>query len=277
MTLSNFLVKPKWLNDHLGDDDLVIVDCQWDMNAYVRAHIPGALMRPGHPNVKSEKDGKPSKYLPTEQEFLTLMDQLGINNETQVVCYDELDNHFSTRFWWVLTYYGHTKIRILDGGWLAWVDSGSPVSYKDSKAQVQKKKMIIQKNGKSKVDMAEIMANHDKPNWQILDVRTSDEFEGTVLRGNKRGGHIKGAIYLEWKNLLVPSDGVNYFGSEKEMTAILDGVGLVKEKTIVVYCQAGVRASFMAFCLEMLGYSDVRLYDESMSEWANVDHMPLEI
>ncbi|MGL1887420.1 MAG: sulfurtransferase [Reichenbachiella sp.] len=280
MAYSNFLVKPKWLHEHSKDDNLVIIDCQWDINAFLRAHIPGSIMRPGHPYVKSEKDGKPTKYLPTEQEFSILMAQLGIDNETQVVCYDEWDNHFATRFWWVLSYYGHTKTRLLDGGWQAWVDSGLPVSYKGSKPQVQKKGFIVDQNNKLKVDMAEVLASHHKPEWQILDVRSKEEFEGQNLSGNKRGGHIKGAIHLEWKKMLVQSglsEGANYFGSEEEMLALLDGVGLVKEKTVVVHCQSGVRASLMVFCLEMLGYSDVRLYDGSMSEWANEDHMPLEI
>jgi thiosulfate/3-mercaptopyruvate sulfurtransferase len=275
---SNFLVKSSWLKEHLQDDNLLIIDCQWDVNAYIRAHIPGALMRPGHPYIKSEKDGEPTKYLPTEQEFLKLMQSLGITNETEVICYDEWDNHFATRLWWLLYYFGHKKVRLLDGGWQAWVASGFAVSCKSAKPKAQVNPFVINKNTNYNVQMAEIMANIDNPEWQALDARTRLEFEGKDLRGNKRAGHIKGAIHLEWNSLLEAnkSDGINYFKSPKDMRAMLDEIGLITEKTIAVYCQAGIRASFLAFCLEMLGYPKVRLYDGSMCEWANENHTILE-
>ncbi len=275
---SNFLVNPTWLNEHLQDDNLVIIDCQWDVNAYIRAHIPGALTRPGHPYIKSEKNGEPTKYVPTEQEFLKLVQSLGITNETEVICYDEWDNHFATRLWWILYYFGHKKVRLLDGGWQAWIASGLPVSCKSAKPKAQTRPFIINKNTEYNVKMAEIMANIDNPEWQALDARTRQEFEGKDLRGNKRAGHIKGALHLEWNSLLETNkkNGVNYFKSCKDMQAMCDAIGLRKEKTIVVYCQAGIRASFLAFCLEMLGYPKVRLYDGSMCEWANMDHTILE-
>ena len=72
------------------------------------------------------------------------------------------------------------------------------------------------------------------------------------------------------------SEGVNYFKYSNDMQAMFDDLGLERDKTIIVYCQAGIRASFLVFCIEMLGYPNVRLYDGSMSEWANEDHTILE-
>ena len=279
-TNAKFLVNAKWLSEHLQDDNLVIIDCQWDTNAYLKAHIPGALMRPGHPYVKSEQDGVPSKYLPTAKEFLAMMEGLGIGNDTQVVCYDEWDNHFATRLWWVMTYYGHSSVRLLDGGWQAWVSSGFPISFVSHKARTHKKPFVIKESTSSNVTMDEVVTNHQNVNWQILDVRSEEEFEGKDLADNQRGGHISGAIHLEWKKLLVPSEqfeGVNQFQSEKEIQSLLKNAGVDSEKTIVVHCQSGVRASFTVFCLEMLGHPKVKLYDGSMGEWANVDHTVLEI
>ena len=123
---SKFLVDVEWLSNHLKADNIVIVDCQWDTNAYIRAHIPGAIMRPGHPYVKSQVNGEPAKYLPTEKEFQGIAQNLGIDADSTVVCYDEWDNHFATRFWWVLNYYGHTNVKLLDGGWQAWVSGRMP-------------------------------------------------------------------------------------------------------------------------------------------------------
>lgn len=276
--MANFLVEAQWLYEHLQDDNLVIVDCQWDENAYIKAHIPGAIMRPKHAYLKSEKEGTPTKYLPTEQEFAALLKQMGIDQDTQVVCYDEWGNHFATRFWWVAAYYGFHNVSLLDGGWQGWLAAGFPASFKTSKPRPQQKPFVASPNHLLKIEMKEVVENLGNPAWQILDVRSDDEFEGKNLAGNNRGGHIKEAIHLEWKNLLThlnQPDEVNHFLSEEAMLTKLDAAGVSKEKTIVVHCQSGVRASFMAFCLTKLGYPKVRLYDGSMSEWANEIHTPL--
>jgi len=281
MNSTDFLVQPQWLQAHLQDDNAAVVDCQWDKNAYIRAHIPGALMRPGHPYIKATtEDGQLSKYLPTEQEFIALIAQMGIDNDTQVVCYDEWGNHFATRFWWVASYYGHTNVSILDGGWQGWLDAGFPVSFKGTTPKKQQKQFIVKQNPELKIELQELLDHLSKGDWQVLDVRSQAEFEGKDLAGNHRGGHLKGAIHLEWKHLLThlnQSNEVNYFLPEKEMTALLEKVGVSKEKNTIVHCQSGVRASFMVFCLTKLGYPNVRLYDGSMSEWANESHTPLEV
>jgi len=99
MPHTDYLVSAEWLNSHKNDENLIIVDCQWDENAYIRTHITEAFMRPGHPYIKSEKEGEVSKSLPTKEEFQTMMGQLGVEEDTQIICYDEWSNHFATRFW----------------------------------------------------------------------------------------------------------------------------------------------------------------------------------
>ncbi len=277
---SNFLVNAEWLSEHLNDENLVIVDCHWDVNAYLRAHIPGALMRPRHPFVKSEEDGQVTNKMPTAHECLALMEKLGIDEDSQVICYDEWENHFATRLWWVLRYYGFNNVKLLDGGWQGWVSAGHPISFSSSKATVETINFAINETPSFKTDLEEVMANLDNPDWQILDVRSDAEFEGKDLAENKRGGHVPGAIHLEWNKLLTHEandKGVNYFRSKEEMTNLLVSAGIQRDKTIAVHCQSGIRASFMVFCLEMLGYPSVKLYDGSMKEWANSDKTPLEV
>ncbi|MCT4623963.1 MAG: sulfurtransferase [Schleiferiaceae bacterium] len=279
MAHSDFLVTAKQLQQKLNDSNIVIIDCHWDENAYIRAHIPGALKRPGHPYIKSQEDGIPNKFLPKPDEFLDLLNSMGITNETEVICYDEWHNHFATRMWWVMHYYGHKNVKLLDGGWQAWVAEGLPISFQSENPQVTEEKFRINENQSFNAQLKEILANYKSEDWQILDVRSDAEFKGEVLSGNKRGGHIPNAIHLEWKRLLSPStkyEGVSYFKSEVEMKALFDEAGIKKDKTIAVHCQAGVRASFSAFCLEMLGYPNVKLYDGSMGEWANEKDTPLE-
>lgn len=277
---SKLLVSTQWLAEHINDDNLIIVDCQWDANAYIRAHIPGALMRPGHPFVKSEPDGKLTNLMPTAKECSSLMHQLGIDQNSLVICYDEWENHFATRLWWVLRYYGFHNVKLLDGGWQAWVAAGHSVSFVGAKAQPKTSHFEIQPNTSLKTDLQEVIAHLEHPDWQILDVRSDVEFNGKNLAENKRGGHIPDAKHLEWKRLLTHEDtdgGVNYFRSKDEMEKLLAEAGVQKDKTVAVHCQSGIRASFMVFCLEMLDYPNVKLYDGSMKEWANLDDTPLEL
>lgn len=275
---NEYLVSAEWLHQHLGAEDLKIVDCQWDENAYLRAHIPGAFMRPGHPYIKSEKDGKVSKFLPERDEFLYMMEQLGIARNTTVICYDEWSNHFATRFWWVAQYYGFNRVKLLNGGWQAWLENGFPVSCKVETAITSASNFQSQEHPSHNISMEEVKSALENPEWQILDVRSDDEYAGRNLAGNQRGGHLKGAIHLEWDKLLaLPNDnGVRYFLSPERMEAILAAVKVDRNKKIIVHCQSGVRASFTVFCLNMLSFPNVKLYDGSMGEWANEGQVSLE-
>lgn len=274
---NNFLVNTQWLSNHLQDDNIVIVDCQWDENAYIKAHIPYAIMRPGHSYLKSEQNGELGKFLPGEDEFLRLMAKMGIDSNTEVICYDEWDNHFATRLWWLLKYYGHKKVRLLNGGWQAWVAAGLPVSCTVTEPKAAARPYSVHENPSINITLEELLETYDNRDVQILDVRRESEYNGTETGKNKRGGHIPGAIHLEWTRLLSKSkqwEWVNIFQSE-EMQALLEQHSVSKDKITVIHCQAGVRASYTFFCLKMLGYPDVKLYDGSMGEWANMDHTPL--
>lgn len=278
MSNMNYLVSADWLHQHLQDQDLKVVDCQWDENAYLRAHVPGALMRPGHPYIKSEKHGEVSKFLPDPDEFQEMMKSLGIYKNNTVICYDEWSNHFATRFWWVAQYYGFNRVKLLNGGWQAWLEKGFPVSCKVETGTTSDSNFQLKENSSYNVSMEEVKVALENPEWQILDVRTDDEHAGKNLAGNQRGGHLKGAIHLEWDKLLAPPNvhGVRYFLSPESMESKLVASGVDRNKKIIVHCQSGVRASFTVFCLNMLSFPNVKLYDGSMGEWANSDLTPLE-
>ena len=277
MSREAHLTSVEWLSSNHESSDIVIVDCHWDSNAYLRAHIPGAIMRPGHPYIKSEdKEGKPQKHLPNPEEFEALMNALGIHRDITVICYDEWHNHFATRLWWLLKYYGHEKSMILDGGWQAWVQKQFPVSTVTHKPQLTDQFEPLVNPGRL-VELDELLENYTNPDWQVIDVRSDGEFDGTSNPGNNRSGHVPGAIHLEWNKMLVSDDtGVHYFRSNEDMERLLSDAGVSKEKKTVVHCQSGVRATFMAYCLEILNYPHVKVYDGSMGEWANLEETPLE-
>lgn len=277
MSTNQNLTTVEWLSENYGEDNLVIVDCHWDPNAYLRAHIPGAIMRPGHPYIKSEdSEGKPSKQLPTADQFEDLMNRMGIDANSAVVCYDEWHNHFATRLWWLLRYYGHDKVSILNGGWQAWVEKGFSISVSTHNPGAG-----VGFEARARLDrlvgLDELQANFSNPEWQVVDVRSDGEYQGSENPGNLRSGHIPGALHLEWNKMLKPNErNVHHVRPKEEMEQLLSEAGVSKEKTTVVHCQSGIRATFMAFCLDLLQYPNVKVYDGSMSEWANMEETPLE-
>ncbi len=277
---SDLLVSPEWLYEHRGDSDLVIVDCPMGDGSYNRAHIPGALRLPVHPYIKStDPTGDITLHLQGPDELRGLIAELGIGPNTCIVIYDERGSILATRLWWVLRYYGHENAKVLNGGWQGWVSSGLPVSFKTSRASGSVETFSPCGNPDRLATLEQIKEHYRVQNWRILDVRSDDEYVGKDEHGNKRVGHIPGAIHLEWNRFLENSndtEAVRCFRSAEEIQELLDAYGIDKNRAIVTLCQSGIRASLVAFALELVGCPVVKLYDGSMAEWANLDDTPLE-
>ncbi len=126
------LAETEWLAEHLGDANLRIVDCD-SPDAYNRAHIPGAVNVGTNPNVKGE-DGASTHVMPPD-EVAEFMSGLGIGDDTLVVTYDGRNSVGSARLWWVLNYYGHTNVKVLNGGWCKWLAEGRPVTDRGSSVE----------------------------------------------------------------------------------------------------------------------------------------------
>jgi len=276
----DILVIPEWLNEHKNDPNLVIVDCPWEYYSYTRAHIPGAVCRPGHAYIKAvNEEAEQSVLVSTKSEVKKLLQDLGIGADSTVVAYDEWGSIFATRLWWVLKYYGFNDVKVLDGGWQNWVSSGFPVSFVSSKPKEITKPVELKANPEELVTMDELLQKYEDPAWQVLDVRSADEYLGHAAHGNERIGHVPGALHIEWDKLLENSEdakGIRPFKSADEIEAFLKSAGVDGSKNIVTHCQAAVRATLVAFALELVGHNTVKVYDGSMAEWANRDDTPLE-
>ncbi len=192
----DLLVEPSWLRDRLEDSGLVIIDCPWDAAAYGRAHIPGSLLRPGHPYVKAEMDGELGLHFPNASEFRHTVNSLGIPSDSTVVCYDDWGSLFGARLWWVLKLFGHADARILNGGWQAWVMEGHPISFERPQPQTSSPIYLPTPHEGRFVTVNDILETgvHNVP---LIDARSDDEYEGKTANGNKRKGHVPGAIHLE--------------------------------------------------------------------------------
>ncbi len=263
----------KKLIDENGD--YILVDCCYSEHEYRRAHIPTSIRRTCHPYVKSEVDGEPGLYIPTEDEFLLLMRDLGISNDSFVIAYDSDGSLFAARFLWTLLYFGHEKVALLNGGWQGWITRGYPVSVRIQSPPNNVPEYRIKKKDDLLVDKDTLRSK--LRSYNILDVRSTEENLGSDLRENLRGGKIPGSQWCEWTDFLLSgntTEEISELKPEIELKTMLDTLGVDETKPTVTYCQGGVRASLVAYILRYLGYQ-VSVYDGSMKEWANLVDTPL--
>ena len=224
----DLLVDVNWLARHIHEDGIRIVEMSQDQEQFLTSHIPGAVISPSGQIKGSEN----KRLVAPPSEAKEWFESIGIGNDTLVVAYDRFSSRDAARLWWVLNYYGHANVKILDGGWSKWsssdlpIESGPSASFNDSifttdytddgiKSDVEKLKFAIE--------------NEDSLIW---DVRSVDEFNGVNSRGNARVGHVPGAIHLEWTSL-VNEDQT--FKSQQALVALLTSVGISTEKRIHIY------------------------------------------
>jgi thiosulfate/3-mercaptopyruvate sulfurtransferase len=269
------LVEPDWVSRHAEDSNVVVIDCA-TLEAYRRAHIPGAVQLGTHFYIKEEGPAGDDHgtFMMSPGAFEQLMQSLGVSNDTTVVTYDDNNALVAARLWWVLRYYGHDDAMILNGGWHRWLTEGRPVTFHGARRPAGSFKASPRPD--LNADAEYLKANHAAPACQVMDVRTDGEWDGTNLRGNKRAGRVPGAKHLEWLNF-VGRDDKRMFLPADQLEKLLGDAGIEAGKPVVTYCQGGIRAAHAAFVLHLLGRDDVRVYDGSMRDWANREDTPLEV
>jgi thiosulfate/3-mercaptopyruvate sulfurtransferase len=269
------LVEPDWLEQHASDPDVRIIDCA-TLEAYRRAHIPGAVQLPVHYYIK--EDGPPGEehgtFVMPPDRFEALMGQLGVGSDTLVVTYDDNNALVAARLWWVLKYYGHDNARVLNGGWHRWLTENRRVTFHATKPTPAT--FTARPRPELIADADYLKAHYRDAAINVMDCRTDGEWDGTNSRGNRRVGHVPGARHLEWLRF-VSRDDTRKFLPAEECQALLDEAGISRQNPTITYCQGGIRAAHAAFVLELLGYDNVRVYDGSMRDWANRDDTPLEV
>lgn len=233
-TRPELLVNTEWLAAHLEDPDIRIVDCD-PFEVYRRAHIKGAAGIRVHHYIKQPGyDKEPRKYplVAPPDTAREVMENLGIGEGTRVVAYDSNGSLWAARLWWVLNYYGHTNVTVLNGGWRKWFDEGRPVSL-----DVPEPEGAVF-NPRTNPDLVCTLdygtANVDNPNVVYLDVRSDGEWTGANDRGNKRAGRIPGAVHLEWLNFL-QDNPYRTLKPAGELRSLLEQAGVPPDKEVVTY------------------------------------------
>jgi thiosulfate/3-mercaptopyruvate sulfurtransferase len=260
------LAETDWLAANLQDPGIRVVDLRsWE--AYQAGHIPGAVWLDGR-----KLDDPQTQYIPGPEDFARLMGGLGIGNETLVVGYDDQGGLWAARLWWALDYYGHGRAKVLNGGWNKWVKEGRPVSREAPEVRPAVFAPRVNEGVICRLD--HLKAALGKPGVVLLDARSPAEYGGMDVRA-RRGGHIPGAVNIDWQ-LTVTQDDLKVFKPAAELRRLFEAAGVTPDKEVITYCQTGVRAAHALFVLRLLGYDRVRNYDGSSAEWGNNPELPIE-
>jgi thiosulfate/3-mercaptopyruvate sulfurtransferase len=266
---SPLLVTTDWLAERIDNPSFVLIDAG-EAFAYRRVHLPGAVGVP-HPYLK----GKNSKLVMPPEEFESLAQHWGISNDTPVIIYDDNASLHAARVWWVFRYHGHKDVRVVDGGFNAWLDESRPLTSVAPRPTPGSFTCNIDASQICLLDeLKTLAATGSGP--QIWDTRTDEEWGGTNDRGNKRAGRVPGAVHFEWRHLM-HGPPARRFRPLDEIYADLVTAGIDPDAPAITYCQSGIRGAFAPFVLALLGNQTARNYDGSMGEWANRDDTPLEL
>jgi thiosulfate/3-mercaptopyruvate sulfurtransferase len=265
------LVEPDWLWEHRDDPGVRLIDCA-RIEAYWRAHIPGAVGLPVDGRIKEPEGGV---HVMGAEKFAELMSELGVSADTTVVTYDDFNTTWATRLWWVLAYYGHRDARVLNGGWVRWLAESRPLSREE--IEPDRGRFTARPNEDVMCRLDYLKGRYDDPDVQVLNVLPEAYYSGEENPfENRRPGHIPGSVNIPVEEFLA-EDKHGVFKTAGELEAILEKHGLSPERETIVHCQCGRWTTLGFFVLKLLGWDRVRAYDAAMAEWANRDDTPLTL
>ena len=262
------LVDTEWVAAHAADANVRIVDMR--QSGYGEGHVPGAV----YLSPVAIRDAKaPPTFLPTPAAFEQMMASLGIGDRTRVVVYDERGGIYAARLWWILSYYGHSNVALMNGGWIKWTAEHRPTSTDTKAATVTGAPFRASANPKWLATASDVTAAIARPGIKIVDARTEKEINGEDLRNIRRGGFVPSAIPVYWEDLLDPQQRT--FKPAEELKKIYESRGVLPADEVIAYCQVGMRASVDLFALHLIGYDKLRNYYGAWEEWGNRDDLPI--
>lgn len=262
------LVDTDWVAAHSNDPNVRIIDMR--QGGYAEGHVPGAA----YLSPVAIRDAKaPPTFLPTSTAFEEMMKALGIGADTRVVAYDERGGIYAARLWWILNYFGHSNVALMNGGWIKWTAERRPTSTATQPARAPVRPFVARPHPELVATASDVVAAINKPGVKIVDARTTAEIEGRELRGIKRGGFIESSVPVYWEDLLDPQ--TRAFRSADEIRKIYEDRGVLPSHQVIAYCQVGMRASVDLFALHLVGYTRLRNYYGAWEEWGNRDDLPI--
>jgi thiosulfate/3-mercaptopyruvate sulfurtransferase len=270
------LVETQWVEDHLNDDSIRIVEVDENPALYAEAHIPGAI---GFDWKRDLQDQVKRDFLGPE-EFGELFGSRGISNDHTIVLYGDRNNWFAAYTYWYLKYYGHDKVKLVNGPREKWISEGRPTSTDVPNYEAQR--FTAQPGDDAIRAKRDEVGDALDQDTRLVDVRSPQEFSGELIamagyeqEGAQRSGHIPGAASVPWAQA-VQEDGT--FKSADELSELYTSKGVISgDDPIIAYCRIGERSAHTWFVLhELLGKNDVKNYDGSWTEWGNLVNVPIE-
>ena len=268
------LIDTESLQNQLGQPGLVVIDVRGRAAYEFGGHIPGAVHTTWHDYSDPNAVAK-GLIDPDMKRMEQRMRALGISDDSQVVIYSNPFDNWGDegRMFWMLEYLGHTNLRILDGGWVKWVEERRP--FEHGRVTPKPGTFMVKTANHTVIAKDELKAlvKQSHPDTVIVDARSLEEYLGKEVSGIPRAGHIPSAVHLAWNGFL------NKNATVKDLAAIkagLDEKGLQPDKEVICYCTGGVRSSWLYFILKLAGYQRVRNYPGSWWEWSRDFACPVE-
>lgn len=264
------LIEAKQLDALLATktDKLLILDVCSKEN-YQKHHIPGAI----HIEPKALQCGEapaPGK-LPSVEQLSKLFSEIGLTPEQHVIAYDDEGGGWAGRLIWTLDVIGHQQYSYLDGGLHSWLNEEYATETTPTTKSTVDYEVSI--NPQAIAQLEDIIPQLGDDNFAIWDARSASEYDGSKVLA-KRGGHIPGAINIDWLDLIDKQRNMRLVDLDS-LQKQLNTLGLSKDKLIVTHCQTHHRSGLTYLAMKILGYPNIKAYDGSWSEWGNNDDTPI--
>ncbi len=262
------LVEADQLEQHLNNPGLLLVDMR---NGYAQGHIPGAVNLTYGEIIQARPPAM--GLLADEQTLSAVLSRIGLTSESHVVAYDDEGNGRASRLLWTLAVLGHQHSSLLNGGLQAWMAAGKSLQ-QDIVSPTPSDYQAHYANAAALADKDYILSRLGQADIALLDVRSPAEYQGLDVRA-ARGGHIPGAVNMNWTDAMDPANQLR-FKPDHTLQTLLEDLGVTPDKEVIVYCQTHHRSSHTYMVLKQLGYKKVRGYAGAWSEWGNDPNLPLE-
>jgi thiosulfate/3-mercaptopyruvate sulfurtransferase len=284
MTMSGYaqpevLCETEWVGNNLNSPNIRILEVDYDPeNAYKEGHVPGAHLV----WWKRDINDPIRRDIIDKQQFEALLSRIGATHDTELILYGDFNNWFAAFAFWVFQYYGHKKIKLMNGGRKKWELERRGYS-KDDPSPSPTRYVAQPPEEGIRAYMPDIRRAIEKAMQTVLvDVRSPKEFSGEITappeypaESAQRGGHIPGAKNIPWAQAVRETDGT--FKSREELETLYESKGVTPDKHVICYCRIGERSSHSWFVLKyLLGYPSVSNYDGSWTEWGNMIGNPIE-